>query len=234
MMKNLILTFILLTTILIFGCAPVQEKVPLDQKPAVVEPEIDSSDQKQTDEEPEEKEVVLENLEIDDEVKELLSKSNKNVQSFSYKYKGPETKDFFYDLFVKENKVKYILDPTYKVINADDDAYDTIYLDVESETAKGYCDDRKCKVNGKKADLVYDDVYIWTPFDWLDDIESPEKIGEELIGKRSTWKLSTNKFMIWIDTFFGVPLQVEFAGELYNFDKMIFNQVNEEEVIPKS
>jgi len=170
---------------------------------------------------------------ISSEVSEVLGIADKKVKSISYKYKGPETKDFFYEFFVKENKIKYILDPTYKVIGADDDAYDTIYLNNELKKAEGYCDNRKCIGKGKKADLVYDDVYIWTPFDWLNDIESAEKVGEELIDKRSTWKLSTNKFIIWIDTFFGVPLQVEFRDNLYHFEKIIFNQVKDEDVNPK-
>ena len=121
----------------------------------------------------------------------------------------------------------------YKAIDLDDDAYDVIYLDKESKTAQAYCDSRKCKVKGKKEDLNYEEFYIFTPLDWINEIESAEKIGEELIEKRNTWKLSTNKGTIWVDSYYGVPMQVEFAENTYKFQKMNFNDVKDEDVIPE-
>ena len=171
--------------------------------------------------------------EMSPEVKELLGIAAKKVKSLRYSYKGPETKDFFYTFFVKEAKVKYILNPTYKAIDLDDEAYDTIYLDKELKTAQAYCDNRKCKVKGKKADLDYDEAYIWTPLEWIGGIEFAEKVGEELIESRNTWKLSINDFIVWVDTYFGVPLQVEFLDNLYKFQNMVFNDVEDEDVIPK-
>jgi len=167
------------------------------------------------------------------EVEELLNIADKKVESIRYSYKGPETNDFVYNFFVKGNKVKYILDPPYKVIDVDDDAYDAIYVNSEFETVLAYCDNKKCRVKGKKEVLNYDENYILTPFDWLDEIESAEKVGERLIERRNTLKLSTNDFSIWIDTFFGVPLQVETADNLYKFEKMSFNDVKDEDVSVK-
>jgi hypothetical protein len=167
------------------------------------------------------------------EVKKLLDITGKEVQSLRYKYKGPETNDFFYDFFVKGNKIKYILSPTH-FIDVMEDEYDAIYIDKELKTAFAYCDNQKCYRKGKKAVLDYDEVYISTPLDWHNNIESAEKLGEEVLGKRATWKIAANSFTVWLDTFFGVPLQVEFAGNMYEFQKMTFNQLTDGDVSPKS
>ena len=133
---------------------------------------------------------------------------------------------------MRDNKLKYLIDPTFKDVGLDDAAYDTIYLDKESKTTLAYCDGRRCRVKGEKQTFDYDQFYITTPLDWLSNIEFAEKVGEELIKKRNTWKLSTNIGTIWVDTFFGVPLQIESAGVIYKFETMTFNQVKDEDVTP--
>jgi len=178
-------------------------------------------------------EEVSDEEEISSEVKELLELADKKIKSLSYRYKGQETKDLFYEFMVKGNKIKYTIDPTFKDLHLDDDAYDTIYINNEFKTALAYCDGRKCRVKGKKAVLDYGENYILTPFDWLSNIEFAGKIGERSIDRRNTWKLSTNDFTIWIDTFFGVPLQVESNGNIYQFQKVSFNDVKDEDVSVK-
>jgi len=176
---------------------------------------------------------VIEEEEISSEVKDLLSIADKQVESLSYKYKGPDTKDLFFEVYVKGDKVKYTIDPTFKDLHLDDDAYDTIYINNEFKTALAYCDGRTCRVKGKKEVLDYSEYYLLTPFDWLSNIENAEKIGEKSIDRRNTWKISTIKFTVWIDTFFGVPMQVEFAGNTYQFKMMNFNKVKDDDVSPK-
>ena len=166
------------------------------------------------------------------EVKELLSKAEQKVQSISYKYKGSETSDL-YQFYVKDVRIRYILNPPVKSLDVDEDAYESIYINKEERTAEAYCAERKCKVKGKKENLSYDEAYVMTPLDWLNRIGYAEKLGEELIGKRSTWKLNTdNAGTVWIDTFFGVPLQIEFNGNEYQFMQMTFNDVKDSDVIP--
>ena len=136
--------------------------------------------------------------------------------------------------YVNGNKIKYTIDPTFKDLHLDDDAYDTIYINKEFETALAYCEDRKCTVKGKKASLDYDDAYILVSLDWLDNIGFAEKVGEEIIDRRSTSKLETkNSGIVWLDNFFGVPVQIEFNGEIYQFLKMSFNTLNNRDVTPK-
>jgi len=227
MRNKLILSLFLLFVIVIYGCAqptpPVQQAPDLTEEPEeVIEEESDLSE--------EETEVVEEEEDkISEEVKELLSLSDKKVKSINYRYRGPQTGTSLYDFSVRDTKLKYLIDPTFKDVGLDDTAYDTIYLDKTSKTALAYCDGRRCRVKGEKQTLDYDQSYIMTPLDWLDSIKSAEKLGEELIKKRSTWKLSTNSGTMWVDTFFGVPLQIESVGNVYKFEMMVFNQVKDED-----
>ena len=193
MNNKIILCLLILSIFLVSACAPVE--VPTketDQEPAKVVVVSETRIIKAIDEEEEIEEVVevSEEEQIPSEIEEFLSIADEKVQSISYSYKGPETKDFFYDFFVKGNNIKYILSPTY-FIDVEGDNYDAIYLDKVLQTAQGYCDAKKCYRKGKKADLDYDEEYILTPLDWLDKIEEAEKVGEEIIDRRDTWKLST-------------------------------------------
>ena len=225
-MRNDTIIFALIISLLVItACVQTAVKPKEEEKtPEVVVEEVKTPEPQVQETEP----VKV----IAPEIKELLNKSVKKVQSLSYSYKGPETQDFLYEFFIKGSEIKYIPQPSHKVIDIDEDAYDAIYLDTISKTAQAYCDTRKCKVNGKKADLEYDEVYIWTPLDWLDRIESAEKLGEQLIEDRSTWKISTNQGTMWIDLFYGIPLQIEFSGDVYKFQRMNFNDVKDEDVIP--
>lgn len=233
-MKYKIIIFMLvLSLFLISACAQTTAPIVEKQIEPVGVDVVRETTTKKTVEEEEIKEEPEEVEEVSSEVNQLLSLSKEKVQSISYKYKGPETKGFFYEFFVKGNKIKYVMDPTHKDVNIDEDAYDTIYVNKESKTALAYCDNKRCKVKGKKAVLDYDDSYIPTALDWLDNMESAEKIGEELIGMRNIWKLSANNITIWVDTFFGVPLQAESEGQIYQFQKMTFNQVKDGDVSPK-
>jgi len=238
--NKIILSMLIFLPLIINACAPATEDPirDIDKGPVGVIVVSETSKTKIIEEEQEvveiEEETIIEvNVEETAEVKELLSIADKKVEGISYKYRGPETNEFFYEFFVKGNNVKYIIDPTYKDPHLDDDAYDAVYIDNQLKTALGYCDDRKCRIKGNKEVLDYDEVHILTPLDWLNSIEFAEKLGEELIGKRSTWKLSTNNFTIWVDSFFGVPLKVESNGSVYQFQMMKFNDIKDEDVTPK-
>jgi acid stress-induced BolA-like protein IbaG/YrbA len=236
MFSMLIFSLLIITACAETATAPVKET---PQEPAKVDVVGETSKikviviEEELDEPVETIEEVDKEKGISSEVKELLSKADEEVQSLRYNYKGPETKDFFYEFVVKGNKIKYTIDPTFKDLHLDDDAYDMIYINKEFKTALAYCDGRECRSKGKKTYLDYDEVYILTPLDWLDRIEFAEKIGEEVIGRRNTWKLATNDFTVWIDDFFGVSVRVEFADNTHQFEKMVFNNVKDEEVSVK-
>jgi len=210
----------LMVVLFILGCG---QKTIQEKEPAVITGAAVSSDVLK--EEVEEKEKVV------DVVMELLAEG-KSVKSLSYQYKGPETGNFYYDFYVKGDKVRYVPDRGIKSVDGKD-SYNAIYLDKSESTAEAYCDDRQCVYKGKKTDLRYVEYDILTPFDWLDKITSAEKVSEELIGSRKTWVLEANDgIKVWADTFYGAPLQIEQNGKKYEFTKMTFNDIKDDDVRP--
>ena len=169
---------------------------------------------------------------ISDEVKQLFDKSSK-VKSIYYKYKGPETADFFHEFYIKGDKIKYRPGRDLKSLD-NPESYDVIYIDKALATAKSYCDAAYCTVKGKKTDLNYNNFYIRTPMDWMNGLEKADRIGEEVIDDRKTWKLDTERGQMWIDTFYGIPLKVISNGQTYRFQQISINGVTDADVTPSS
>ena len=168
--------------------------------------------------------------EIRAEIKELLSKSKTKVSSIYYKYRGPETKADFHEFYVKGDKIKY---KPYREIKSLDQpgSFDSIFIDKTAKTAQSYCTADYCSIKGKKADLNYDDAYIGTVFDWI-AVNEAKKIGEEVIDDRNTWKLETSNGILWVDTFYGIPLKVESDGKTYKFEQISVNSIKDSDVSP--
>ena len=172
--------------------------------------------------------------EISPEVKELLDKSKGRAKSIYYKYKGPETTtagDNFFEFYAKGAKIKY--KPALLVKSLDrEDSYDSIFIDKDAKTAQSYCIAAYCAYKGKKQDLNYDSAYISTIFDWVDGLASAKKVGEEVIDDRTTWKVETSRGIMWIDTFYGVPLKIDSNGKNYRFQQISANSVADADVNP--
>lgn len=175
--------------------------------------------------------VVQPKGEITDEVSDLLAKSKTRVQSIFYKYKGPETGDNFYDFYIRGAKIKYNPHLPIKTLDKPE-SYDAIFIDRVAGTAQSYCVATHCVYKGKKQDLKYEDVYIQTVFDWIANLTTAKKVGEEVIDDRTTWKVDTNKGTLWIDTFYGIPLKVEANGKIYRFQQIAVNSVQDSDVMP--
>ncbi|MBI2558483.1 hypothetical protein HYW20_04120 [Candidatus Woesearchaeota archaeon] len=167
--------------------------------------------------------------EITADVSDLLAKSKTRVQNIYYLYKGHETGDNFYAFYVKGAKIMY--KPSLAIKSLDNpESYDSIFIDKTAQTSQSYCVHASCVYKGKKQDLNYEDAYISTPFDWTSGLTSAKKVGEEVIDSRSTWKIETNKGFLWVDTFYGIPLQAESNGNIYRFTKISVNSVQDSDV----
>ena len=71
-----------------------------------------------------------------------------------------------------------------------------------------------------------------TPLEYLSDITDYEIIGSEKIDTRNTHRGESNVGLVWIDTYTGVPLQVEKDGKrLMRIEQFIFNQVKDSDVV---
>jgi hypothetical protein len=246
--KNMLVLAFIIVVLTIAACKPAEKEsesnnVKPAEKSPILDNEIVKEDSKlkenmEVKEVVEVKEPVKEPEEvagvIEKDVSELLLKTESRVKSLFYRYKGPETENDFYEFFIKDNKIKYVVLKTPKSVDFDG-IYDSIFIDKKEKTAVSYCDDLLCKSNrGRKSDLNYDDAYIKTPFDWA-NIKSGKKIGEEVIFKRNTWKVETDNGFVWLDSFYGFPLRVEDnQGNEYRFESIDVNGVKDSDLIPSS
>ena len=222
---SLILCFILLLA-LIVACVSQQKEFTSTPKP---EPKTEA--QINTNQPTKEQEIVEPKIEISAEVKELLGKHKIRIKSIRYRYRAPETGNNFHEFYVKGDKIKYR--PARAIQSLDEEvSYDVIFIDKTAKTAQSYCEAPYCLYKGKKGDLNYADVYTPTVFDWIDGLTKADKLGEEVIDDRSTWKVETNNGILWIDTFYGIPLKIESDGKNFRFQQISVNSVQDSDVTP--
>ena len=168
---------------------------------------------------------------ISAEVKSILDISKTRVKSINYKYTGTPTGTEPYDFSVKDTKIKYVPPRGNKGLDLKD-SYDTVFIDTVARTAQTYCLAAYCAYPGKKQNLNYADAYIPTIFDWVTGITSAKKIDEEVLDGRNVWKIETNKGIAWVDTYYGLPLQVQYGGNEYRFQQLAVNSVTDANVVP--
>lgn len=217
-MKNKCSIFLALIVLSVYivACTPAQ---PATSAPA---PDVKPPPQQQP---------AAQKQEIPAEVKELFDKSKTRVKSIYYHYRGPETGSNFHEFYVKGDKIKY--KPYLEIKSLDKiESYDSIFIDKTSKTAASYCTAAYCAYKGKKSDLSYANFYLPTVFDWIDGLEYAKKIGEEVIDSRSTWKIEASKGILWVDTFYGIPLKAESNGETYRYQQISVNNVQDSDVAP--
>lgn len=167
---------------------------------------------------------------VPQDIKALIEKSAK-IKGIYYKYSGPETGSNFHEFYIKGSRIKYKPHLEIKTLDRQD-SYDSIFIDKAAGTAASYCEAAHCTFGGMKANLDYSSAYIPTIFDWL-EITMARKVGEEVIDDRSTWKVDSDKGILWIDTFYGIPLKAESDGNIYRFQQISVNSVQDSDVIPK-
>lgn len=171
--------------------------------------------------------------EVSSEVNILLNRSKSKIKNIYYHYRGPETGNDFHEFYIKGSKIKYVPAREIKALDQKD-SYDVIYIDTVAKNAQSYCDAAYCAYKGKKFDLDYDKAYILTVFDWVNGMSKAEKIGEEVIDDRQTWKVEANNGIMWFDVFYGIPLRVEANGNVYHYQQISANTVKDSDVQPGS
>ena len=168
---------------------------------------------------------------IANDVKDLLAKYKTKATSIHYNYKGPETADNFYEFFIKGSKIKYLPSRAIKALDKPE-SWDTIYLDAATRTAASYCEHSSCLSKGKKSDLNFNEVYLATPYDWI-NVQDAVKLGEEIIDEKQTWKLQTDKGTVWVDTYYGIPPKAQSGTNLYYFKLVSANTIQDSDVSPR-
>ncbi|HLC61315.1 MAG TPA: hypothetical protein VJJ52_07875 [Candidatus Nanoarchaeia archaeon] len=224
--KNIIIVFII-SALIIGACAKQSVNAP-QATPAVTPQE---KPQPEVNIPPPVQNLTQAPVGIASDVKDLLAKYKTKATSIHYNYKGPETADNFYAFFIKGSKIKYLPSRAIKTLDKAE-SWDTIYLDASARTAASYCEDSSCLSKGKKSDLNFNDVYIATPYDWL-NVKDAAKTGEEIIDDRQTWKLETDKGITWVDTYYGIPSKAKSGTSLYYFKLISANDLDDSDVNPK-
>lgn len=253
--------------LLLVACAPMEVKEEAEEKEAPAkEPAAEKTkvDEKvvQTKKEAPKKETEKETTpapmpkktetkteapkEIPTELKELMEKADRKLTSMVYLYGSPESEGRFLDTYsVRADKMKVRLyEGNYYMRQ---DYFDTVYLDTTEKTATGRCENKKRCVfpdmdnTGRVFAANYDDYRRKTPYEWLQDITTPEILGPEIVDKRSALKIKYPKgdteIKMWLDNTYGVPLQLKIIHpddeeEMYQFTNLQFNTLKEEDVVP--
>ncbi|MEK6809404.1 MAG: hypothetical protein AABY40_01900, partial [Nanoarchaeota archaeon] len=178
----------------------------------------------------EEKEAAVVETSTTSEVEELLAKS-KNVVSMSYDYKRvdqPLEKPL--KVWIKKVTVKQELPTQTNILNSKE--MDIIVFNTLAKTANAYCESKKyCIKTGDIGAVDYNQYYLKTPLDWIEGVSSAKKKGEARLANRDVWILQLEgEVIMYVDTFFGVPLRVDNGQERYEFQNPVFNGVTDEEV----
>jgi len=168
--------------------------------------------------------------ELPAEIGEILAKSS-NVKSMTYYYRRIDKPlEAPLQFWIKGPIVKRELPVQTQVYQKNE--MDVIMFNIIDKTATAYCESKKfCIKNGEIGPVDYDKYYIKTPFEWREEIISAEKLTEEIIEKRKVWLLKANDgVLMWIDTYYGLPLRVEVGPERHEFQEIVFNAVEDAEV----
>lgn len=168
---------------------------------------------------------------IPEGIQKVLDRS-KTLKSFTYIYKEvhrplelPRT------FWIKGSIVKREMPVITSILY--NNKIDTAIFDRVKKTAMGYCESEKyCAVRGKVGPLDYDEYYVNTPFDWIEEIRTAEKLNSERMFDRDVWKLNVNKgeMTMWVETYYGVPLRVDVGGKRYEFTYPVFNSLTDSDV----
>ncbi len=165
---------------------------------------------------------------ITPEAQALLDKSVKAITvSFSY---FESTNPFVEDLYrVSRERMKIEL--KNKAVFTSSDAYDTVYYDFTGLNAFGYCERQNkdiCPDRNKKIALDYDNYLVKTPFDWLKAIDKAELTGKSKMIDGSPaieifFESEGEQGTMFMDSFYGIPLSVNYGGVDYEYKNMGLN-----------
>jgi hypothetical protein len=177
------------------------------------------------------------------ELRDLLSRADRKVKSYSYLYAVSKDNHFPHQYFIKGHYVKvklFEIEP-YFIENY----YDHVYLDTKNKKAYGYWESRKKCISGRydNTKLVfnvsYDEYRIKTPYEFLKSVSFAEIVGPELIENRNAVKIRQVEGDVvtemWLDDAYGLPRRVvvlrdEKVIASHNFADMQFNDLKDSDV----
>jgi len=182
-------------------------------EPAPKEAETSEPVEKVVQESPPPVEVAPTEKENSPQVKALLKRYEDKVKSYEFYYAPPPDNLARDHYFVKGNRVKIEL--FEKNVAQRDDYFDTIYLNLETKSAKRYCikGGILCKDFKQGQDTSYDEYSLQFPHEYVSQIVKADITGSETLYDRRTMKLSYELGGIlhyaWVDEYSGLPVRVQ-------------------------
>jgi len=163
--------------------------------------------------------------------KEVLGLAANRVRSMKYDYFGPETLPASYAFWIKDDKIKIELSKG-KEYRINQNYYEYVYLDKKLKKAVVVCAKDAGSCDTDPQDISYT-LYgdIKTPLDYLSQITSFEIVSTENLHSREVYRAESNLGMVWIDTYNGLPLQIEKDGKtVLRAEGIVINQVTDADV----
>ncbi|MCK4670737.1 MAG: hypothetical protein KAT43_06050 [Nanoarchaeota archaeon] len=239
-MKRLVLLVIILLILSIFivSCVPAEDTTAADKEDTDVPEDKDKVElpdsAMETDEPEEDEPAPVEDYDEDydddlaglpADLAVLMAKGKEKARNIHYLYRGPplEFRDV-YEYFIFGDKIKIIKSEPQQFVRGD--YYNVVYIDTKTGDAVGYCeDDKRCDDMNTPFDTEYNEYLGTLPGEWFEIIDSAYKVGSEDIFDREAniyeFDYDGVKSRIWIDPFYGIPLQVRV--DEYGDDPIIYH-----------
>ncbi|MBN2459220.1 hypothetical protein JXB28_02955 [Candidatus Woesearchaeota archaeon] len=157
--------------------------------------------------------------------------NNAKVTSLQYSYvESPQSlpEDIYYT-----TKDKMKIELKVRAVYAGNEYYDTVYLDLVKNTATAYCEYRDrsvCKDRDKAYSVDFDKYFRPTPWDWIDRITKADLTGKsKIFASRNAVEMNIEvdglSGTMFVDSFFGIPLQITYLSKNYEFRDIVMNEV---------
>lgn len=167
---------------------------------------------------------------ISTDAQTLFDKSTK-VTSMQFNYvKSPDPlpQSTYY---ITKDRMKVVL--TSKTRFPPEAFFDVVYLNRMTGTATGYCENivtSGCPDRNKAFALEFNDYVVETPLEWIAKLTKAElttqsKMVNGRTGKEVRFEIDGNEGVMFVDSFFGLPLLISYQGDSYEFRDLAINEV---------
>lgn len=179
--------------------------------------------------------VAKEDQGLDEEIAKILAKRER-VKSLTYTYYDSEqgAQGDHYAVLGSKIRVDNFIPQNYHK----EDLHTVVFIDRELGIQVGYCrDESRCKdIDPNKKVTPFKNYDRRTPFDWANLIKNGKIVNTQTIDGRNTINIETTidgvPTLMWIDTYYGIPMKVQQGDFVITFDEIAFNTVKPEEVTP--
>jgi hypothetical protein len=240
-----IVLVLMIAAVLLVSCVPVAKYVCSDGKQVTDASKCTPTPAKDTDtnsntaigpvtDQKDEPLVVIKQISAD--AKTLMDKFSK-VNSVQFNYFDSTSQTVQNTYYASRERMKIILETKAKF--GEGNAYDTIYIDLVNKKAVAYCERASkdiCKDRNQAFDVNYDLYVITTPFQWLEKVTGADLTGKsKMVDGRNinemTFDINGDKGVMFIDSYYGAPVEITFKGSDYAFRTLVINEATSKDFV---